>query len=135
MAQANRTLDTYYEYVQKNGKLRSLAHAQRWSTAVLKTLGFNLDKANKKALAQALPEPLAHDLTRVFWLVHFQNKNLLAADFFAQVARRSGNTDTDFARYPTTAVFGAVKGLIDPSLTQRIAQALSPEMREIWEQA
>lgn len=131
----NGTLDTYYDYVQKNGKLRTFGHAQRWSTAVLKTLGFNLDKSTKKALAQALPEPLAQDLTRVFWLLHFQNKNLAAADFYDQVARRSGNTDPDFARYPTKAVFGGVKDLIDSQLKQQVAEALSPEMRAVWEQA
>ncbi len=131
----NGTLDSYYDYVQQNGKLRSQNHAQRWSTAVLKTLGFNLDKGTKKALAKALPDPLADDLTRVFWLLHFQNKNLTTDDFYAQVARRSGNTDVAFARYPTKAVFGAVKGLIDSQLNQRVAEALSPEMRAVWEQA
>lgn len=135
MAHANGSLDTYYDTVQKIGKLRSLPHARRWSTAVLKTLGFNLDKTTKKVLAQALPEPLAGDLTRVFWLLHFQNKNLTAAEFYAQVARRSGNTDTDFARHPTTAVFAAVKGLVDSQVSQRVAQALSPELRDVWEKA
>ncbi len=131
----NGTLDSYYDYVQKNGKLRTFGHAQRWSTAVLKTLGFNLDKRTKKALAQALPDPLANDLTRVFWLVHFQNKNLTAAEFYDQAARRSGNTDTDFARHPTKAVFAGIKSLINSQLNQQVAEALSPEMRAVWEQA
>lgn len=131
----NGTLENYYKLVQNNGKLRTIDHARRWSTAVLKTLGFNLDKSTKKALAHALPEPLAQDLTRVFWLLHFRNKNLTAAEFYDQVARRSGNTDVDFARHPTKAVFGGIKGLIDSQLNQRVAAALSPEMRAVWEQA
>lgn len=129
------TLNSYYDFVQEHGKLRTPDHARRWSTAVLKTLGFNLDKSTKKALAHALPEPLAQDLTRVFWLLHFQNKHLTAAEFYDQVARRSGNTDIAFARHPTKAVFGGIKGLVDSQLNQRVAEALSPEMRAVWEQA
>lgn len=135
MTQSTEMLESYYQKVQKQGKLRSLLHAQRWSTAVLKTLGFHLDKGTRRALAQALPKPLADDLTRVFWLLHFPHKNLPAQEFYEQVARRSGNTDVAFARYPTTAVFAAVKELISPELSQRVGRALSPEVRAVWEQA
>jgi len=135
MAHTNETLENYYEFVQENGRLRSPNHAKRWSTAVLKTLGFNLDGRTKKALAKALPQPLAADLTRVFWLLHFHNPNLSKQEFLTQASRRSGNTDITFARYPTKAVFGAVKSMIDNQLVGRVSEALSTEMREIWDQA
>ncbi|MCB8965991.1 MAG: DUF2267 domain-containing protein [Ardenticatenaceae bacterium] len=136
MTQTNGSnLDNYYTLVQKNGKLRSPDHAQRWSTAVLKTLGFNLEKGAKKELAGALPKELANDLTRVFWLLHFRDTNLSRSDFLTQASRRSGNTDVAFARYPTKAVFGAVKSLIDKQVADRVAEGLSPEVRELWQQA
>ncbi|MCB9004640.1 MAG: DUF2267 domain-containing protein [Ardenticatenaceae bacterium] len=135
MAHTNESLDSYYELVQKNGRLRSQDHAHRWSTAVLKTLGFNLTGSTKKALAKALPQPMAADLTRVFWLLHFHNPNLTAQDFLTQASRRSGNTDIAFARYPTQAVFGGLKSMIDSQLSQRVSESLSAELREIWDRA
>ncbi len=133
--QNGSNLEQYYTFVQTNGKLRSMDHAQRWSTAVLKTLGFNLDKRVKKDLAGALPKELAHDLTRIFWLVHFRHTTISRSEFLDQAARRSGNTDVAFARYPTTAVFAGVKGMIDRQLADRVAESLSPEVRELWQQA
>jgi len=117
------------------GKLRTPQHARRWSTAVLKTLGINLDGRTKKKLAKALPEELADDLTRVFWLLHFRNSNLSSHEFQNQVARRSGNTDPDFARYPVLAVFHGVKEMIGSDTRQAVAKSLSPEVRELWENA
>ena len=69
-------LTSYYQTVQSKGSLRTPAHAHRWSTAVLKTLGFNLDGRTKKKLAKALPAELGDDVKRVFWLLHFQNKRV-----------------------------------------------------------
>ena len=135
MAQMNGNLDSYFTHVQAAGNLHSPDHARSWSTAAMRTLGFHLDRSTKKALSQALPADLAYELTRVFWLLHFRNPNLPLEDFLYQVARRSGNTDVDFARFPTTAVFGAVKQIIDQGLANRVAASLSPEVRTLWQQA
>ena len=131
----NNELTDYFAYIQKVGKLRSSAHAQRWSRAVLKTFGINLDRSAKKKLAQAVPAELADDLTRVFWLLHFQDGGLTQYDFLNQVSRRAGNTDPDFARYPTTAVFHQIKTIIGSDISQQIAKTLSPEMRQMWQEA
>ena len=131
----DKALTEYFAYIQKEGKLRTPAHAQRWSRAVLKTFGINLDRGTKKMLAKALPSDLADDLTRVFWLVHFQNKGLTQYDFLNQVSRRAGNTDPDFARYPATAVFHQIKALVGQDTANQVAQSLSPEMRQMWEEA
>ena len=128
-------LTDYFAYIQKAGKLRTPAHAQRWSRAVLKTLGINLDRGTKKKLAKALPADLAGDLTRVFWLAHFQNSGLTQYDFLNQVSRRAGNTDPDFARYPVTAVFRQIKAIVGQDVSSQVAKTLSPEMRQMWEAA
>jgi uncharacterized protein (DUF2267 family) len=131
-------LQEYYEYVQGTGNLLSYELAQRWSSGVLKTLGFRLDGRTKRALAKALPEPLDADLKDVFFLLHFRDPNLSSQDFQKQVARRSGNTNAEFARYPILAVFGGLQRYYTNSnskLNQRIAESLSPEIRELWEQS
>ena len=128
-------LNSYYETVQNKGSLRTLAHARRWSTAVLKTLGFNLDGKTKKKLANALPKELADDVKRVFWLLHFRNNQLTSHEFQNQVSRRSGNSDPQFARTPILAVFHGVKQLVDNDIQQAVADSLSPEVRELWEKA
>lgn len=131
----NNDLTDYFAYIQKVGKLRTPAHAQRWSRAVLKTLGINLDRGTKKKLAKALPAELADDLNRVFWLLHFRNTGLTQYDFLNQVARRAGNTDPDFARYPATAVFHQLKAIVGQDVSSQVAKTLSPEMRQMWEAA
>ena len=128
-------LNSYYQTIQTKGNLLTPQHAQRWSTAVLKTLGFNLDGRTKKRLANALPQELGNDVKRVFWLLHFRNNQLSSHDFQNQVSRRSGNSDPQFARTPTLAVFHSVKQLVDSNVQQAVADALSPEVRELWEQA
>lgn len=128
-------LNSYYQTVQNKGSLRTPDHARRWSTAVLKTLGFNLDGRTKKRLAKALPKELGDDVKRVFWLAHFQNNQLTSHDFQNQVSRRSGNSDPQFARTPILAVFHGVKALVDNSTQQAVADSLSPEVRELWEKA
>ncbi len=129
------TLDVYYEHIMKSGYLLTEKHAKRWSAGVLKTLGTSLDRRTKKALAKALPEELGDSLGAVFWLVHFRDPNQTSAEFCGRVARRSGNSDGEFALHPTVAVFGGVKSLIDDDLSDRVAQSLSPQMRELWNQA
>ncbi|MCP4415395.1 MAG: DUF2267 domain-containing protein [Chloroflexi bacterium] len=128
-------LTSYYQMIQAEGNLRTPQHAQRWSTAVLKTLGFNLDNRTKKRLAKALPKELAIDLTRVFWLLHFRNSNLSSHEFQNQVSRRSGNSDPNFAKIPISAVFNGVKGLVDNEMQTAVSQSLSPEVRSLWDKA
>jgi uncharacterized protein (DUF2267 family) len=128
-------LQDYYEFVQKQGNLLSYELAQRWSTGVLKTLGFHLDGRTKRNLAKVLPKPLADDLKDVFFLLHFRDPQLSSLDFQKQVARRSGNTNAEFARFPILAVFGGIQRYTNSKLNQRIAEALSTEVRELWEQS
>ena len=131
----NNVLDRFYEYVQKHGKLPTRAHAERWSEGTLKTLGINLDRKTKKKLAKVLPDPLAEALTGVFWLLHFRDPNLSSYEFQRTTARRSGNTDAQFARFPILATFGGVKQMIGPDLQQQVAESLAPEIRDLWQQA
>ena len=131
----NDKLNGFYEYIQQKGKLRTLPHARRWSDGILRTLGLTLDRRTKKELAKALPEELAHSLTRVFWLVHFRNQNLSREEFQKASARRSGNTDADFAYYPILAVFGGLKQMIDSDLEKKVAEALPPEISKLWKEA
>jgi uncharacterized protein (DUF2267 family) len=128
-------LTQFYQGVQKVGKLRTEEHARRWTVGVLKTLGVNLPGRTKRKLARALPNGLARPLTDVFWLLHFRNANLSGDDFQRAVARRSGNSDAQFARFPVLAVFGGIKQMINQDLQREVAQSLSPEVRELWEQA
>ncbi|MCP4361685.1 MAG: DUF2267 domain-containing protein [Chloroflexi bacterium] len=128
-------LTNYYETVQNLGQLRSSDHAHRWSTAVLKTLGVNLDRKTKKKLANALPEELGDDLTRLFWLAHFRNKNMTRQEFQFEVSKRSGNSDWQFARQPVQAVFHGVKGLVDNNTQNAVSDTLAPELSEMWQEA
>lgn len=128
-------LDDFYRYVQEQGKLITEAHAKRWADGVLRTLGVNLDRGTKKRLANALPEELASSLTRVFWLLHFRDPDLTSEQFQRMAARRSGNTDADFAYFPTVAVFGGIKRMIRPELQQQVADHLAPEIRNLWQEA
>ena len=128
-------LTKYYETVEELGHLPTTQHAQRWSTAVLKVLGLNLDRKTKKKLAKALPEELSDDLTRVFWLAHFRDKNMSQADFQFEVSKRSGNSDHQFARYPIQGVFHGVKDLIDDDVNKAVADSLAPDISEMWQGA
>lgn len=135
MTYSTDNLTDYYAAIQATGKLRSPVHAQRWSRGVLNTLGLTLDRGTKKKLASALPNELAGDLTRKFWLAHFRNSGQTPYEFFNQVSRRSGNSDPDFARFPTTAVFRQIKALAGQNVSDQVAKALSPDMRQMWEAA
>jgi len=128
-------LTAYYTTIKEKGYLRTTQHAQLWSTAVLKTLGLNLDRSTKKKLAKALPEELAFPLQRIFWLLHFRNTSLSREEFQKMVARRSGNSDGQFARYPVSAVFHGLKVLIDDQTDKAVRDSLSPDLREMWEAA
>lgn len=128
-------LINYYETIEEMGHLPTIDHAKRWSTAVLKTLGLNLDRKTKKKLAKALPEELSNDLTRMFWLINFRDKTMSQADFQFEVSRRSGNSDHYFARYPIQGVFHGVKDLIDNDLNQDVVNSLAPEISQMWQEA
>lgn len=131
----NNQLEEFYDYVQGHGKLLTNQQAQRWTDGVLRTLGMNLGKGTKKKLASALPSQLAASLTRVFWLLHFRNESIGKEEFQRTAARRSGNTDADFAQYPTLAVFGAIKQLVNDDLQREVANNLAPEISELWQKA
>ncbi len=128
-------LQVYYEHVQRVGKLLSYELAERWSTGVLKTFGFHLNGRTKRSLVKVLPEPLSDDVKDVFFLLHFKDKNLSSRDFQKQVAKRSGNSDAEFARYPILAVFSGIRQFTNSKLNERISDALSPEVRELWEKS
>lgn len=128
-------LESYYEFIEREGNLRTVEHARRWSDGVLRTLGTALDGKTKRDLAKALPEELASSLKDVFWLLHFRDPNLSCQEFLQRAARRSGNSNGEFAIHPTMAVFSGVKSFINSDLQQRVADSLSPEIRECWQQA
>ena len=128
-------ITTFYNTVQTMGKLRSPQHAQRWTRAVLQTLGLNLSKPAKKALKNALPEELAQFVSDVWWLFNFRDEEISASYFQERVARRAGNTDLNFAIYPIKAVFGALQGIISADVSRTVADSLSPELRELWQNA
>jgi uncharacterized protein (DUF2267 family) len=132
---ATNKLEQYYETVQNQSKLLTNDLAKAWSKAVLNTMGIDMSRGVKKELAQALPEELGEQLGRVFWLLHFRNTNVTAAEFQQNVARRSGQSDQHFAIKPIKGVFHALKQLIDTDLSDKVADDLSPELSEIWKNA
>lgn len=125
-------LNTYYDLVQTNGSLRTRDHAERWSLAVLQTLGLNLDRGAKRSLADALPKELGEQLNDVWWLIHFRNTDMSLQEFQERVGRRAGNTDIRFARIPTTAVFGALQTIVKASVADEVSNSLSPELKALW---
>jgi uncharacterized protein (DUF2267 family) len=136
MSQSNGAdLNGYYQRIEENGYLNTVDNAQNWSTAVLRALGTNLPRGTKKKLARSLPDELASDLTRKWWLLHFRDKNKPRQVFLKEVARMSGNTDAQFALHPTRAVFHEVKGYAGEDVSQDVADALAPEISELWQQA
>ncbi len=131
----NTAVAAYYQHIQEEAGLRTAPHAERWSTAVLNTLGLYLGKDEKKELAGALPDELAADLRKKFWLAHFKDADMPRQDFLERVARRSGNTDYQFAAVPTTAVFHNIKILIKQEVSQHVADSLSPDVGGLWQDA
>lgn len=134
MTQDNELIN-FYQNVQREGKLRTEEHARRWTVATLRMLGVALDGRTKRRLARALPRELGKWLTDVFWLVHFRNPNLSQDRFVKRVARRAGNTDYQFAPFPIKAVLRSVRQMLNEDLQREVAEALSPEMRELWQQS
>ena len=136
MAETNgMELAAYYQHIQEDAKLRTQEHAERWSTAVLNTLGLYVDKGTRKTLAAALPDDLSADLRKKFWLAHFRDDEMTKADFLERVARRAGNTDIQFAPVPTTAVFRNIKTFIDDDVNQQVTDSLAPAISELWQGA
>lgn len=128
-------LHDYYAHIQEIGGLLTEAHAQRWSRATLNMLGVNIDRKVKKELIKALPEELGRALNAIFWLFYFRDTSISAHEFQNRVARRGGNTDPEFAHYPVMGVFGGLKNLISQELSRKVAESLSPELREMWNKA
>ena len=136
MAETNGAdIAAYYQHIQEEAHLRTEPHAERWSTAVLNTLGLYLDKGTRKSLAAALPDELSADLRKKFWLAHFRDTEMSKEEFLERVARRSGNTDVKFAAVPTTAVFHNIKTLIDQDVNQQVVDSLAPAVSEFWQDA
>ena len=131
----NIELNDYYTTIKELGKLQTTNHAERWSEATLHTLALNLDRGTKKKLVQALPEELSDQLKRKFWLVHFRDQSLTCVEFQKMTGRRAGNTDESFARYPVIATFHGLKNLIDDTLNDDVADTLSPELSQMWQDA
>ncbi len=129
------SLAEFYAQVQATASLHNLELAERWTDAVLATLGFHLGGKAKKALGQALPAELKRSLGRVFWLLHFRDSTLSRQEFQKQVARRAGHTDAAYALRPILAVFQNVKRLIDPDVSRQVTESLAPDIRALWEQA
>ena len=125
-------LTPFYNFVQTNGFLLEERHAKMWTRATLQQFGLDLPRGAKNALAKALPEQLRGYLKGVFWLVHFPNTGLERLDFQEKVARRSGNTDKHFAEKPIKAVFAGIRQFMDDDVERKLADSLSPEMREMW---
>ena len=129
------SLESFYEIVRSRGNLRTETHAQRWTSAVLRSLALNLGRVARNDLSQALPEPLRDQLKRQFWLLHFRDRSLTQHEFLQQVARRSGNTDPQFSRLATSGVFAGLKSLIDSDVSDEVADSLSPEVSALWQSA
>ena len=126
---------SYYAQIQKQGLLRTPELAAHWSEAVLRTLSLNIDRRTKKRLAQALPEELAAELTRTFWLLQFRNANKSRQEFLKEVAKRSGNTDEVFARNPVRAVFQQLKSITGTEVSDAVSDSLAPEISTMWKEA
>ena len=125
-------LDNYYYYVFNAGKLRTTNHAKVWTEGTLEILGTVLDRKIKKILSKNLPEELAESLNGIFWLLHFRDSNMSAEEFSQRVARRSGNSDPEYARVPIAAVLGGLRLYIGPDLEKRIVDSLPHEIGAIW---
>jgi uncharacterized protein (DUF2267 family) len=128
-------IDGYYDHICQAGRLRTVQHARRWSDGVLRTFGTALNRKTKRDLAKALPDELAESVKDVFWLLHFRDPNLSSEEFLQRAARRSGNSNSEFAVYPTLAVFSGVRMILDQEMQTQVAESLSPQVRDLWEQA
>jgi uncharacterized protein (DUF2267 family) len=128
-------LDDFYGHVQAKGRLHTKDHARRWTRAVLNVLGLNLNRSTRRKLAEALPLELSQALTGIFRLLDFRDPTLTSHYFRRQVALRAGHSDAQFAEFPVTATFHYLKQKIDQNLSERVAESLSPEVRQLWQEA
>lgn len=135
MANQVTTLDTFFAQVQHDAGLRTPAHADLWTEAVLRTLGFTLKGGAKRELAKALPDELAAELKRGWRLINFRDPNLTEEEFVKQVAYRSGNTDGIYSRIATSAVFRNLKTLISTEVNDSVVDDLPPEVAQLWKEA
>jgi uncharacterized protein (DUF2267 family) len=135
MSNQDVTLDGFYEFVQSDADLRTPEHARRWTHAVLRTMGFNLSGSTRKSLARALPKQLGDELSRGFKLLSFFNGRKPADEFFKEVARRSGNSDAQYARAASASVFRGLKQTLDADMSREVGNALPKEVGRIWDGA
>jgi uncharacterized protein (DUF2267 family) len=135
MTNQDTTLQGYYDFVQERASLRTPDHARRWSSAVLRTMGFNMSGGTRKSLSRELPEELGRELSRGFKLLSFFDGGKSADEFFKEVSRRSGNSDPHFARTATTAIFGGLKRTIDADLSRQVGNSLPREVGRLWNEA
>lgn len=135
MSNQAASMQTFYQSVETQARLPTASHAERWTEAVLRTMGFNLGGGTKRELAKALPEELARQLTRGWKLINLHNPYLTQEAFLKQVALRSGNTDQDYARKATTAVFRNLKSFTDSDLQREITRSLPREVGKLWDEA
>lgn len=129
------TLDAFYLNIANEARMRTAAHAERWTQAVLRTMGFNLSGSAKRDLAAALPDELRSQLTRGWKLLNVHNGQLTQGVFLKEIARRSGNTDEAYARMATTAVFHNLKLFIDDDLEREVGRSLPPAVSHLWDVA
>jgi uncharacterized protein (DUF2267 family) len=128
-------MSTFYKNVMEKGHLRTVEHAKRWTMATLRVTGHNLKRGARKRLAKALPDELAGEVRRMFWLVNLHEPALPVHEFQRQVALKVGATDGQFARHPIVAVFGELKTLIDQGVSSDVREALPAEVAELWQEA
>lgn len=129
------SLQSFYHHVEQDGRMRTTSHAERWTEAVLRTMGFNLTGGTKRELAKALPDELAAQLKRGWKLINLHNPRLTQPEFLKQVALRSGNTDEEYARMATTAVFRHLKQYTDADLQREVARSLPRDVGQLWTEA
>lgn len=129
------TLQSFYLNVENDARLRSAEHAEKWTSAVLRTLGFTMKGGAKRDLAKSLPPELAGQLTRGWKLINLYNSGMTQGTFLKQVALRSGNTDEAYSRLATTAIFGNLKTYVDDNLEREVARSLPKDVAELWVQA
>jgi uncharacterized protein (DUF2267 family) len=129
------TLDAFYMNVANDARLPTTGHAERWTHAVLRTMGFNLSGSAKRDLAAALPDELGAQLTRGWKLINLHNPRLTQDAFLKEVARRSGNTDAAYSRKATGAVFHNLKAFLDDDMTREVNGGLPRDVAELWNAA
>ena len=135
MSQTESAMNNYFSVIQEKGNIISEIQAKRWSESVLKMMGLAMGKKGKKALSNKLPEALANDLNRVFRLIYFRDVNLPLLEFQTMVARRGGHSDPQFAKMAIIGVFHGLKTIVDQATSDQVADALSPELSETWQNA